>query len=155
MKFKKYCVIIPLLIGVQLTSAQTADDFIGNWATQDGLAIIKLDRCSLYRGGPLTAMCAHVVWDKDAVEPNSKKPHDCYKLVGQFGKFVGSSWVDGVSYDPRSNKTYRAKLTLIAGKLNLRSFIGNEMFGETETFARAINVPNNCELTKNPSLNKL
>ena len=135
-----------LILGSISASAQTADEFLGNWASSDGEGIVKIERCSLFRGGTQSALCATVVWDKSAKDPELKRPHDCYRLVGQFNSFSDSTWSDGMSYDPRTTKSYRAKLRLKEGKLYLRSYIGNEMFGETEMFSRVDKVPNDCEI---------
>jgi len=48
-------------------------------------------------------------------------------------------WESGTIVDPKNGKIYRAKVTPIDGgaKLEMRGFVGNPMFGRTQTWIRA------------------
>jgi uncharacterized protein (DUF2147 family) len=48
-------------------------------------------------------------------------------------------WEGGFIIDPDNGKDYRARITMIEGgkKLEMRGFIGNPMFGRTQTWVRA------------------
>jgi uncharacterized protein (DUF2147 family) len=48
-------------------------------------------------------------------------------------------WEGGFIIDPDNGKDYRARITMIEGgkKLEMRGYIGNPMFGRTQTWVRA------------------
>jgi uncharacterized protein (DUF2147 family) len=149
---KQYLIVIAAAISMNTTArSQTAEDFFGNWMTIDGEGIVKIERCGPMHGDGTTSnnmACAMVVWDKLAADTKRTKPHDCFQLVGRFRKFSNGVWEEGETFDPRTKKSYRGKIRLKNDQLNLRSYIGNELFGETEVFKRVQIVPNDCEATR-------
>lgn len=49
-----------------------------------------------------------------------------------------NSWSDGSVYDPKSGKTYDAKMKLVnANTLEVRGYMGSPLLGRTTTFTRA------------------
>lgn len=134
-----------------VAQAQAAEEFFGNWITLDGEGIVRIERCGPVHGDSeisKSMACAMIVWDKIAADVKSTKRHDCYRLVGRFKKFSSGIWEEGNTFDPRTQKSYRGKVRLKDGRLYLRSYIGNELFGETEIFKRVQIVPNDCEATR-------
>lgn len=126
-------------------SAQSADDYVGKWMTAAGDGVVSLERCSLGRGLPATGLCGTVVWDRNVGDPKRKEALDCNRKVVEYAKFDGSSWTKGWAFDARTNKTYYALLRLKDGKLQSRTYVANEMYGETEVWTRLTEVPPGCE----------
>ncbi|NQE50153.1 hypothetical protein RB25_08470 [Herbaspirillum rubrisubalbicans] len=116
-----------------LAHADEPADAKGLWATGSGDAVIKVDDCPDKTG----ALCAQIVWDKDAGQPTDT----CNVRIAQLDHFEHGAWRDGWAYDPRSKKNYKATLRVKDGMLNIRAFVGVEMLGETESFTRVERIP--------------
>lgn len=125
--------------------AQSTDSFLGTWASADGEGIVRFERCGILKDGAKTNLCGIVVWDRMAGVPGNLRPLDCNRLVAQFRRFEQDHWTEGVVFDPRTKKTYRATARLKNSELHLRAFIGSELFGETEVLTRVSQVPSTCE----------
>lgn len=46
-------------------------------------------------------------------------------------------WTGGSLYDPKSGKTFKSKMKLINGNLEIRGYLGSPMFGKTTTWTKA------------------
>jgi len=46
-------------------------------------------------------------------------------------------WTGGSLYDPKSGKTYKSKMKLCNGNLEIRGYLGSPMFGKTTTWTKA------------------
>ncbi|WP_296442794.1 DUF2147 domain-containing protein [Rhodoferax sp. UBA5149] len=124
--------------------AQTADDYVGHWLTAAGDGVVSLERCALGKNSSSMGLCGVVVWDRNVEKPQRTEPLDCNRKVVEFAQFDGTSWTKGWAYDSRTNKTYRSKIRLKDGKLHARYYLGHEMFGESEVWARVSQVPSGC-----------
>jgi uncharacterized protein (DUF2147 family) len=125
-------------------SAQNADDFVGNWLTPAKDGIVRLERCSIGKGLPITALCGTVVWDAGVDDPKRTIPLDCNRKVAEYAKFESGVWTRGWVFDTRINKVYNSKLRIKDGNLHARAFLANEMYGETEVWTRVTTVPSGC-----------
>lgn len=122
--------------------AQSADDVLGLWLTDDGKARIEIYKESGKYSGK-------IVWLK---EPNNsdgspkldeenpdaelqKKPIIGLNLVKGF-TFNDDQWEGGEIYDPENGKTYSCRIRLKSGKLEVRGYIGAPMFGRTVVWTR-------------------
>jgi uncharacterized protein (DUF2147 family) len=87
-----------------------------------------------------------IVWLKNGDVVDKKNPDPALKNKSLLGNVIlkgfkddgAKSWKDGKIYDPRSGKTYDAKISLkSATVLEIRGFIGSPVFGKTTSFTRA------------------
>jgi uncharacterized protein (DUF2147 family) len=132
--------------------AASPDAIVGVWYNQAKDAKIDIAKCG-------DTFCGKIVWLKEPnYLPNSKegtpgtpkvdhknpnpelrkRPVMGLEIVRGF-KYSGDDlWKDGTVYDPKSGKTYSAKMTMVsATQLNLRGFVGISLFGRTEKWTKA------------------
>lgn len=144
--FKAFVFLLSALLFVaRVFAADTADDFLGYWKTPQGDGIVQLQRCALYRNAPPTALCGVIVWDAEVNNPQHVSALDCNRKVFEAAKFEDGVWKDGWAFDSRNKKFYSAKLRLKGELLNVRTYIGNEITGQTEVFTHVKEVPQGCE----------
>lgn len=122
-----------LLAGLSRAQAASPDDSNGLWLTAEQDAVVEFKPCS----SKPSALCAHVVWDKDAANPSNS----CGLQVAQFERYAQEAWREGWAYDPRDNKKFKAVLRLKNGELHLRAFVGAEVLGQTAQFTRVSTLP--------------
>jgi len=126
----------------QSLKAQSADDVLGLWLTDDGKARIEIYKeAGKYHG--------KIVWLKEPNNANGtpkldkenpdkdlqKRPIVGLNLVKGF-TFDDGVWEDGEIYDPESGKTYSCRMKLKGDKLDVRGYIGMAMFGRTVVWSR-------------------
>lgn len=78
---------------------------------------------------------------KDVKNPDiTKRNRPVVGLEIMYGfEFKNGQWVNGKIYDPRSGKTYQAKMKLKAGDSNtllFRGYVGIPLLGRTTTWTR-------------------
>ena len=56
-------------------------------------------------------------------------------------RYDGEAWRDGWVFDPRDGKKYKGALRVKSGEVHLRAFVGAEILGQTERFARVAELP--------------
>lgn len=117
-------------------------DARGLWLSGDKGAIIEFKPCQ----DPASALCGHVVWDKDA----GTSLDTCGLLIAKLKRYEDEAWRDGWAYDPRSKKHYKATVRVDKAHapetLLLRAYIGTEILGETETMSRvSTSIPPGCK----------
>jgi uncharacterized protein (DUF2147 family) len=87
-----------------------------------------------------------IVWLKNGDVADHKNPDPIQRKKSLLGNVIlqgfkgdgEKAWKDGKVYDPRSGKTYDAKISIKnANLLEIRGFIGSPVFGRTTTFIRA------------------
>ena len=127
------------------------NDIVGVWYNQARDAKIDIAQCG-------EKYCGKIVWLKEPSYPPGSKdgtpgtpkldhnnPDPSLKKTPVMGleivrdfQFSGDNlWKDGKIYDPKSGKTYSAKITLVSPtQLNLRGFVGVSLFGRTETWTK-------------------
>ncbi|NVK83373.1 MAG: DUF2147 domain-containing protein [Cytophagia bacterium] len=122
--------------------AQSADDVLGLWLTDDGKARIEIYKENGKYSGK-------IVWLKepnnsdgspklDVENPDTelqKKPIIGLNLVTGF-TFNDDQWEGGEIYDPENGKTYSCRMRLKSGKLEVRGYIGAPMFGRTVVWTK-------------------
>lgn len=126
-----------------LASKYEASDVLGYWLSEekDGVIHLKMEDND-YKG--------YLVWIKELAEGVKKEILDMenpdeklrarslqgIRLLEGF-KFDGDKWVGGSIYDPKSGKTYKAKMTLKdKNTLELRGYVGIPLFGRTSVWTR-------------------
>jgi uncharacterized protein (DUF2147 family) len=122
--------VIMLSMWATLSFAADADDAKGLWLTDDGEAIVEFKICP---DAP-AALCGRIVFSSDASQPDSA----CGTVIASFMSYHDGAWRDGWAFDPRDNKKYKAILRVSNGELNMRAYIGAEMFGQTERMRRPL-----------------
>lgn len=113
--------------------AASPNDAKGLWLSGDKGAVIEFKDCADTAG----ALCATVVWDKDAGTPLDT----CGLLIAKLKKYDDEAWRDGWVHDPRTKKNYKAAVRVNKDTLSLRAFIGAEILGETEEMSRVATLP--------------
>ena len=123
-------------------NAQSADDVLGLWLTDDGKARIEIYKeQGKYNG--------KIVWLREPSNPDGtpkldkenpdkelqKKPIIGLNLVKGFN-YDDGVWEDGEIYDPENGKTYACRMKLKGDKLDVRGYIGVSMFGRTVVWTK-------------------
>lgn len=129
-----------LLTGAAAGAAQTPpgpNDAKGLWLSADKGAVIEFKDCS----DPAGALCATIVWDKDAGTPLDT----CGLMIAKLKKYDDEAWRDGWVHDPRTKKNYKATVRVNKDTLALRAYIGAEILGETEEMSRVAALPAGCK----------
>ena len=116
--------------------ASDPDAVVGTWLVPKGDAKIGIFKCG-------KKYCGKITWlkkpdDVDDKNPDPKKRKD--KLLGRIimWGFVYSDgeWEGGRIYDPESGDTYKCKMWLEGGALNVKGYIGVSLLGRAETWKR-------------------
>ncbi|WP_020596158.1 DUF2147 domain-containing protein [Spirosoma panaciterrae] len=135
---KKQLIILFWLAGIGCGYAQT-DITKGTWFNQEKESRIQFAKQSEQLTGKL-------VWLKDRDVLDTKNPDVSLQKRPLLGTTVltgfkvdgTNQWTDGKVYDPKSGKTYSAKMTLKnPTTLELRGYVGSPMFGRTTVFTKA------------------
>ena len=113
--------------------AEGPDDAKGLWLTAEKDAVIEFKPCS---DAP-TALCGHIFRDKEAGTPADT----CGVEIARLQRFDADAWRDGWVYDPRDQKKYKAVVRVKSGDMQIRSFIGVEILGQTERLSRTAALP--------------
>lgn len=122
------------------TTAQTTNgpnDAKGLWLSADKGAVIEFKDCA----DTASALCATIVWDKDAGTPLDT----CGLMIAKLKKYEDEAWRDGWVHDPRTKKNYKATVRVNKDTLSLRAYIGTEILGETEEMSRVATLPAGCK----------
>ncbi len=150
---KKAIVLTVLGIILLATAAAAAggDAVLGVWLNQEKDAKIEIYRCA-------EQYCGKVVWLKEPVYPpgsqdgvpgTPKVDHHNPDHALRSRPIIGltivrgmtyagdNTWKHGTIYDPKSGKTYSAKMTLVSpAELHLRGYIGISLIGRTAIWTR-------------------
>lgn len=132
--------VTALLTGSAACAAQTPpgpSDAKGLWLSADKGAVIEFKDCT----DPAGALCATIVWDKDAGTPLDT----CGLMIAKLKKYDDEAWRDGWVHDPRTKKNYKATVRVNKDTLSLRAYIGAEILGETEEMSRVATLPAGCK----------
>lgn len=124
-----------LLIGLLSSTAHalSPDDAKGLWMSAEKDGVVEFKPCA----NKPTALCGHIVWDKDAGTPGDT----CGMQIAQLERFDEEAWRDGWLYDPRDKKKYKGVLRVKEGELHMRAFVGTEVLGQTEQMTRVETLP--------------
>ncbi|MBC76454.1 MAG: hypothetical protein CME64_10610 [Halobacteriovoraceae bacterium] len=148
MLIRKISLIFTLLffsLGAMADDDVKADDILGYWLTEEKTGVIHIQK------GDDNRYFGEIVWVKDIHTGKAKERLDkenpdeklrsrsILGLKNTWGfKFDGDDeWVDGSIYDPKSGKTYSAKMELDdRDELELRGYVGVPLFGKTTEWTR-------------------
>ncbi len=147
MHLTKTWLIFTLILSSSFSQASGAGEILGFWLSEEKDGIIKIEKESDNYFG-------HLVWikppegktvdqltDKDNPDDKLKERKLLgIKLLDGF-EYDDGSWSGGTIYDPKSGKTYSAKMKLEDGKLNLRGYVGISLFGRTSVWSSVKDLP--------------
>ncbi|MGT2476590.1 DUF2147 domain-containing protein [Paraburkholderia terrae] len=112
----------------------------GLWLTAEHDAVVEFGPCT--DNGD--ALCGVIAWDQDA-NPSGKRA-SCGVRIAQLAHFSDGEWRDGWAFDPRTGKHYETVLRVTGDKMTMRSYVGIQLFGETENLSRVDRLPAGCPL---------
>lgn len=120
-------------------AASAAEGIKGFWRTGDGRSVIQITDCT----NGICGLIAALPPDAPATDVNnpdeSKRSKPLCKLImlHSFTQASDTEWEDGTIYDPKSGKTYDAKMHLTGpDTLDLRGYVGISLLGRTDTWTR-------------------
>lgn len=122
-----------MTLAAAASQAAGPEDAKGLWLTAEKDAVLEFKPCP----DRSTALCAHIVWDKDAGTPADT----CGMRIAQLERYENEAWRDGWVYDPRDKKKYKGAIRVKEGVLHIRAFIGAEILGQTEQLSRVQAIP--------------
>lgn len=121
------------------------DKLAGVWMPSDGRSYIKIDKIG-------SKFFGRIVWLKEPNDENGKPRVDInnpdenlrstplkgYRILKDFVWNADDKiWKDGTIYDPKNGTTYSCKIELKGdNKIEVRGFVGTEMFGRTDVWTR-------------------
>lgn len=129
---------------------KSADEVLGFWLTQEETAVIEIFKENEKFAGKIVWLARihnkEVSDVLDTENPEEKLRSRSVLGLRNLENFVYDSdeWNGGSIYDPKSGKTYSAKMTLESeNELHLRGYVGVPMFGRTSKWKRQKNqIPN-------------
>lgn len=144
-KISLICTLLYFSFGAFADDHVKADDILGYWLTEEktGVIHIQKDKDNTYFG--------EIVWIKDIHTGKVKERFDTENpeeklrkrpilgMKNTWGfKFDGDDeWSGGSIYDPKTGKTYSAKMELDDNnELELRGYVGVPLFGKTTEWTR-------------------
>ena len=131
-----------LALASDVACAADKDEIVGEWMTGNGEAKVRFAFESTQYVGRVTWLKTSMKDGKPIVDENNPDPNlRTRPMVGAAivwnMHFDGSTYVDGLLYDPEHGKTYKGKATLEStNRLALRGYIGIPLFGKSETWTR-------------------
>lgn len=132
-----HVLLLTLALALTQAHAGSPNDAKGYWQVADKSAVLEFKECV----DAANALCAVIVWDKDAGTPQDT----CGMQIAKLKKYEDNAWRDGWVHDPRTKKNYKATVRVNADTLALRAYIGTELLGETEQMNRVATVPTGCK----------
>ena len=131
--------VLGLAMAFAAAPASAAGGIKGFWRTGDGRSVIEITDCNTGICGRIAALPP----DAPATDVNNpdegKRSKPLCKLImlHSFTQVSDTEWEDGTIYDPKSGKTYDAKMHLTGpDTLDLRGYVGISLLGRTDTWTR-------------------
>lgn len=122
-----------------------ADKLIGVWEPSNGRSRIKIEKIG-------TKFYGKIVWLKEPIDPNTKKPKvdknnpdtsmrnvplKGYRILKDFVFKGKGEWSDGTIYDPENGSTYNCVINMKEDNvIDIRGYIGIKALGRTDTWKR-------------------
>ncbi|MDB5445412.1 MAG: hypothetical protein JWQ97_729 [Phenylobacterium sp.] len=142
----KRLVMLAAVLALTAGRAVAADPAEGEWLVQDGEARVRIAPCP----GRADRLCGVVVWLKAPRDETGQPKHDAHNpdaslrsrpiiglpLIRDFNAAGGGRWEGGKIYDPKTGRTYAAKLR-VGGDGTLKVDGCVIMFCQTQTWTRA------------------
>lgn len=138
----KCFLLFALMLFIQNSFAQKADDILGVWLTGNKRAHVQI-----YKSGE--KYFGKIVWliepnengkpRMDVNNPEAKKKTQPLMGLVNLNNFVfdDDEWEDGTIYDPKNGKTYSCVITLGPNNtLNVRGYVGISLMGRTDIWTR-------------------
>lgn len=147
----KIMIIILATLLIATTSISYGEgDILGIWKTENEESRIEIYPCG-------EKLCGKIVWLKEPtytqssegsvgtpiIDRNNPDPAMRRRAIMGLQVMEGfieqgeSTWGKGTIYDPESGNTYRCKIHLLApNRLEVRGFIGIQIFGRTSVWVR-------------------
>jgi uncharacterized protein (DUF2147 family) len=140
---KKFIVLATVLFASSAVFAQHADDIKGVWINKDKDAKIEIYKSGDTYYGKISWMKEMYEADgktlkKDVRNANEKERNRTIinlNILSGF-RFDEGEWTGGELYDPKSGKTYKSKMKLRNGSLEIRGYVGSPMFGKTTIWTK-------------------
>lgn len=141
---KKILLAATILLS-SLTSlfAQNPDGVKATWLNEAKDAKVEIYKVGDKYEGKIT-------WLKDMYEADGKTPRKDVNNKDEKLKnrtivnlniltgftYSDGEWTGGELYDPKTGKTFKSKMKINNGKLEIRGYVGSPMFGKTTTWTR-------------------
>ncbi|KAA6439190.1 DUF2147 domain-containing protein [Dyadobacter flavalbus] len=140
-----FTIILNFLFIQCIAQNAAADVIIGEWVNEENDAKIEIYKSgSVYQG--------KLIWSIDYMEADGKTSkkdvnNTDEKLqsrllinsnVLQDFKFEDGVWDSGTMYDPKSGKSYNCVMKIHDDTLEIRSYVGIQLFGKTTYWKRSI-----------------
>ena len=126
---------------------QTTPTASGRWITAGHSAVVQIAPCGADLCGRIVGM---VLAPGEPVPRDWQGQSQCGLTIIQTAPDAGSggtSWTGSI-LDPRDGSVYHAHITLSAGELKLRGYVGLPIFGQTQTWMSYGGHPGpDCRLT--------
>ena len=141
---KKVIVVVAALCFLcTIARSQESSGIIGTWLNPK-----KDVKVEIYQAGE--KFYGRIVWGKNLYEADgktlkkdSKNPNtqlrnrDMLNMVILSGfSYQDGEWTGGEIYDPKTGKTFKGKMNLISGNLEIRGYVRSPMFGKTAVWTR-------------------
>jgi uncharacterized protein (DUF2147 family) len=114
----RFAIRLALCLALAMAPAVAAAETVfGKWLTDDGAAVIAIERCGQHLCGRIARVLDPRAPANDINDPDRRKQSQ--PLVGTivlsgFDR-AGSEWEGGEAYDPKTGRTYRSRLKLLDG----------------------------------------
>ncbi|WP_186002845.1 DUF2147 domain-containing protein [Mycobacterium sp. KBS0706] len=131
--------VLGLAMAFAAAPASAAGGIKGFWRTGDGRSVIEITDCNTGICGRIAALPpdAPAVDGENPDESKRSRPLCKLIMLHSFTQVSDTEWEDGTIYDPKSGKTYDAKMHLTGpDTLDLRGFVGISLLGRTDTWTR-------------------
>jgi uncharacterized protein (DUF2147 family) len=144
---KRLIFCISLLMATNVFGAEQKG-ILGVWQTEGGESRVEIFMCG-------EKFCGRIIWLQNPIHMGNevisapiidrKNPDPALRNRPVLGLIIlngfiaegENTWGSGTCYDPKSGKTYRGKIYLIApNKLVLRGYIGIPLFGRSSVWTR-------------------
>lgn len=144
--FLKTSLLAATLVLMSMSGTEiNADMLIGVWEPSNGRSRIKIEKIG-------TKFYGKIVWLKEPVDPNTKKPKvdknnpdtsmrnvplKGYRILKDFVFKGKGEWSDGTIYDPENGSTYNCVINMKEDNvIDIRGYIGIKALGRTDTWKR-------------------
>lgn len=140
-----FTIILNLLFLQCIAQNAAADVIVGEWVNEENDSKIEI-----YKSG--TVYHGKLIWGIDFLEADGKTSkkdvnNTDEKLQSRFlinsnvlqdFKFEDGIWDSGTMYDPKSGKSYNCVMKIRDEMLEIRSYVGIQLFGKTTYWKRSI-----------------
>ena len=140
------CILATVIFTILTCSSSFAEDTpIGIWRTFDDLdgqaaSLVQIEENNGLIEGRIVKLLPRKGHEVNAVcnkceGANKNQPIAGMKILWDM-KRDGDKYIGGEIFDPDSANTYRCKIQIDEGKLEVRGYLGIALFGRTQTWLR-------------------